>query len=171
VNSALLLVRIILGGFLIAHGTQKLFGWFGGYGLDGTGRFMESLGFRPGRRFALAAGLCEAVGGLLVVLGFLGPIGPALIVIAMLTAMGSVHWKNGFFVTSDGIEMVLAWATCALALAFTGPGVYSLDALFGIALGRPWPAWVAILAAVVIALANLTVRRPQPAAHAGAQPG
>jgi putative oxidoreductase len=171
VNSALLLVRILLGGFLFAHGAQKLFGWFSGYGLGGTAGFMESLGFRPGKLFALAAGLCEAGGGLLVLLGFLGPIGPALIVISMITAMGSVHWKNGLFVTSNGIEMPTAWVTCALALAFVGFGAYSLDRALGISLNTPWVARGAILVAIVIALLNLMLRRPQPAAQPGTQAG
>ncbi len=170
-NSALLVVRLILGGILFAHGAQKLFGWFGGHGLGGTGGWLESIGFKPGKLFALAAGLCEAGGGLLVLLGFLGAIGPGLIVIAMVTAMGSVHWKNGLFVTSNGIEMPLAWATCALALAFVGPGAYSLDRALGIALNGPWVARGAILVAVVIGLVNVMLRRPQPAPQAGTQAG
>jgi putative oxidoreductase len=171
VNSALLLVRIFLGAMFFAHGTQKLFGWFGGYGLGGTGGFMESLGFRPGKLFAAAAGLCEAGGGALVLLGLLGAVGPGLIVIAMVTAMGAVHWKNGVFVTSNGIEMPLAWITCCLALAFVGFGVYSLDHALGIALNGPWMARGTIVVAVVIGLVNLMLRRPQPAAQAGAQAG
>jgi putative oxidoreductase len=167
VNSGFLLVRLLLGGALAAHGAQKLFGWFGGYGLGGTGGFMESLGFRPGKLFALAAGLCEAGGGVLVVLGFLGPIGSGLILVAMLVAIGSVHWKNGFFATSNGVEMPLAWATCAVAIAYTGPGRYSLDAAFGIALNTPWVVRAVILVAVVISIANHSVRRPQPAAQGG----
>ncbi len=166
-NSGLLLVRLILGGYLAAHGTQKLFGWFGGHGLGGTGGFMESLGFRPGKLFALAAGLCEAGGGLLVLLGFLGPVGPGLIVVAMVVAMGSVHWKNGFFATANGIEMPLAWATCAVAVAFTGPGRYSLDAALGIALSSPWSVRAVLVIAVLLAFANLLVRRPPAAAKGG----
>ena len=163
VNSGFLLVRLILGGYLAAHGAQKLFGWFGGHGLGGTGGFMDSLGFRPGKLFALASGLCEAGGGILVVLGFLGPIGPGLIIISMVVAIGAVHWKNGFFVMANGVEMPLAWATCAVAIAFSGPGQYSLDAALGIPLGNPWLARGVIIVAVVIGLLNLWGRRPQPA--------
>jgi len=163
VNSGLLLVRLILGGYLAAHGVQKLFGWFGGHGLGGTGGFMDSLGFRPGWFFALAAGLCEAGGGVLVLLGFLGPIGPGLIIISMVVAIGAVHWKNGFFAMANGVEMPLAWATCAVALAYSGPGQYSLDAAFGLSLRNPWLTRGVIVVAVVIGLLNLWGRRPQPA--------
>ena len=166
-NSGFLLVRLILGGYLAAHGAQKLFGWFGGYGLGGTGGWLESLGFRPGRFFALAAGLCEGVGGLLVILGFLSPLGPGLIVIAMVVAMGAVHWKNGFFVAANGVEMPLAWATCSVAMAFAGPGRYSLDALLGLLVFRPWLVRGTIALAVVIALVNLWLRRSPAAAQGG----
>jgi putative oxidoreductase len=170
VNSGLLLVRLILGGSLAAHGAQKLFGWFGGYGLSGTGGFMESLGFRPGKLFALASGLCEAGGGVLVILGFLNPLGSGLILISMVVAMGAVHWKNGFFVMNNGVEMPLAWATCAVAVAFAGPGGYSLDSAFGIALGTPWVVRTVIVVAVVLALVTLMLRRPQAVAQGASVP-
>jgi putative oxidoreductase len=83
-----------------------------------------------------------------------------------VTAIGSVHWKNGAFNTNNGVEMPLAWATCAVAVAFAGPGRYSLDYAFGIALGNPWLLRGVIVAAVVIALLNLVVRRPAPAKQA-----
>ena len=86
VNLGLLVIRLIFGLVMVAHGAQKLFGWFGGHGLAGTGGFFESLGFRPGRRFAFAAGLSEFIGGWLFALGFLGPVGPALILAVMLVA-------------------------------------------------------------------------------------
>jgi putative oxidoreductase len=159
VNSGFLLVRLLLGGYLAAHGTQKLFGWFGGHGLGGTGGFMESLGFKPGKLFALAAGLCEAGGGALVLLGFLGPLGPGLIIVAMVVAIGSVHWKNGLFVTANGVEMPLAWATCSVAIAYSGPGRYSLDAAFGLALNTVWTVRIVIVMAVLVAILNLLLRR------------
>ena len=86
-TTALLIARLLLGGALFAHGAQKLFGWFGGYGVKGTGGFMESLGFRPGPMFAIAAGLGETGGGLLTALGLGGPIGPALIIMVMIVAI------------------------------------------------------------------------------------
>ena len=161
----LLLVRLVLGLYFLAHGTQKLFGWFGGHGLGGTGGYMESLGFRPGKTFALAAGLSEAGGGLLVALGLLGPIGPGLILISMVVAMGAVHWKNGFFVAANGLEMPVAWAACAIAVAFAGPGRYSLDGALGIWLENAWFVRGVIVVAVVIGLVNLWLRRPQAAAQ------
>ena len=90
----LLLVRLVFGGLMAAHGSQKAFGWFGGYGLTGTGTFFEQFGFRPGRLFA-AAGLTEVLGGVLVAVGLGGPIGPALMVSVMIVAVVSVHWGMG----------------------------------------------------------------------------
>jgi putative oxidoreductase len=165
-NAGLLLVRLILGAAYFAHGTQKLFGWFGGYGLDGTGGYMESLGFRPGKRYALGAGLCEAGGGLLLALGFLGPVGPALIVVAMAVAIVTVHWKNGFFATANGVELPLFGATGAMAIAFAGPGAFSLDFVLGLELSAPAVAWIALVAALLIAGATLATRRHAPVAHA-----
>src|SRR3981189_1818294 len=99
-DAGLLIARLILGLAISAHGAQKLFGWFGGYGLNGTGGFFESIGFRPGRLFALAAGLAEFGGGVLTALGFLGPAGPALIILVMMVALLTVHLPHGFFAQS-----------------------------------------------------------------------
>ena len=93
----LLILRLVVGLSLAAHGTQKLFGWFGGYGLKGTGQFLEQLGFRPGRLQALQAGLAETLGGLFLAAGFLTPAAAAAVVAVMLVAAVSVHLKNGFF--------------------------------------------------------------------------
>lgn len=157
----LLAVRLIVGLGLAAHGAQKLFGWFGGYGLEGTGGFFESLGFRPGKGFAALAGLAELGGGLLTALGFLGPIGPALVVLVMLVAILAVHRPNGFFASENGIELPLLYAAGAVGLAVTGPGAISLDAALG--LGGLWSesaAWISIGVAVLAALGNLALRRP-----------
>ncbi|HKK28675.1 MAG TPA: DoxX family protein [Gemmatimonadota bacterium] len=157
----LLAVRLILGLGLASHGAQKLFGWFGGYGLEGTGGFFESLGFRPGRMFAGLAGLGELGGGLLTALGFLGPVGPGLMILVMLVAMLAVHRPNGFFASEEGIELPLLYAAGALGLAVTGPGPVSLDAAFGLeGLSTPTASWIAIAAAVVLALGNVALRRP-----------
>ncbi len=164
-DTALLIARLILGVALSAHAAQKLFGWFGGYGLRGTGGFFEGLGFRPGALFALTAGLGELGGGLLTAAGLFGPVGPALIILVMLVAIFSVHWTHGFFAQSNGIELPLLYLTAALVLAFAGTGAYSLDGLFGLAtLSQPATAWIAIALAVGLALANLALRRPAPAA-------
>jgi putative oxidoreductase len=156
----LLVARLVLGPLMAAHGAQKLFGWFGGHGLSGTGRFFESLGFRPGRLFALAAGLAEAGSGILLALGLLGPIGPALVLSVMIVAMVSVHWHNGLFAMSNGIEVPLLYATGAVALAFTGPGAYSLDGLLGISsLWTPVVSLAALVVGLLGGVANLAFRR------------
>jgi putative oxidoreductase len=162
-NAGILFARLVLGLALAAHGAQKLFGWFGGHGLAGTSAFFESLGFRPGRFFAMLAGLGEFCGGLLTALGFLGPVGPALMLGAMIGAM-EIHWKSGFFAMNNGIELPLLYAAGALALAITGPGAYSLDALVGLqALWSPVYAWLAIIAASVGGVGSFILRRaPRP---------
>src|SRR5258706_10280421 len=106
-NLILLLARLLLGLGMAAHGAQKLSGWFGGYGLAGTGAFLEKLGFRPGRAFALAASLGEVGGGVLTALGLMGPAGPALMILVMIVAMVVVHLPGGFFAASNGIEIPL----------------------------------------------------------------
>jgi putative oxidoreductase len=168
-DAGLLIARLIVGLGLAAHGTQKLFGWFGGHGLTGTGGFFESLGFRPGVLFALAAGLGELGGGLLTAAGFLGPVGPALITVVMLVAILTVHRANGFFASANGVEMPLMYLTAALPLAFTGAGAYSVDARLGFdALRGPTVAWIALAAAIVVALINVALRRPSAPARPAA---
>src|SRR5665213_2052078 len=132
INVGLLVVRVVMGLLIAGHGAQKIFGWFGGHGLAGTGGFFEQLGFRPGRAFAAAAGATELGGGVLVALGLLGPIGPALVVSVMIVAAGSVHWGHGLFAQTNGIEVPLLYGAIAAALAVTGPGEYSVDALTGL---------------------------------------
>src|SRR6187549_3837397 len=100
-DSGLLLARVVFGLLMAAHGSQKLFGWFGGYGIAGTGGYFESLGFRPGRLFAAAAGGTEFIGGLLVAFGLLGPLGPAMIIATMVVAIATVHWAHGVFAQNN----------------------------------------------------------------------
>jgi putative oxidoreductase len=158
-----LLVRIAFGTLMAAHGAQKLFGWFGGYGLNGTGQFFEGLGFRPGRAFAFAAGASESVGGLLIALGFLQPVGAALIVSVMLVATATVHWGHGLFAGSNGIEVPVLYGTAAAALALTGPGAYSLDQALGLtALWTPAVSWTILAVALLGGAANLGLRRQPP---------
>lgn len=157
----LFLIRLIFGLVFAAHGAQKLFSWFGGYGLAGTGGFMESLGFRPGKTFATVAGLGEFVGGLLFALGFLGAVGPALMLSGMLVAAITVHRKNGLFATNNGIELPLLYATTAVGIALTGPGRYSLDAALGdYRLLTPAATWIILAIGLIGAFANLAMRRP-----------
>ena len=159
-HEALLIVRLLLGLGIAAHGAQKLFGWFKGYGLANTGEFLVSLGFPPGRTFATLAGLGELGGGLLIALGLGGPAGPAVVILVMLTAVETVHIKNGFFAANNGWELPLVYALCSMVLAFTGPGRYSLDVPLGLEwLTSPRNAWAAILVAVAGALANLALSR------------
>lgn len=157
--AALLLARLVIGLGMAAHGSQKLFGWFGGGGLAGTGGFLESLGFRPGRTFALAAGLGELTGGLLLALGWLGALGPALIVVVMLTAVLSVHISKGFWQADGGWELNAMYVAGSLPFAFVGFGPYALDAVAPC----PWllsinPWWL-VLVAVVLAFLNVAARR------------
>ncbi|MBK5258910.1 MAG: DoxX family protein [Thermoanaerobaculia bacterium] len=158
-DQGLLLARLVLGLLMAAHGSQKLFGWFGGYGLTGTSGFFESLGFRPARLFAAAAAAGEIASGLLVAVGLFGPIGPALMLSIMIVAAVTVHW-HGVFATSNGVELPLLYATGAVAIALTGYGRFSLDALSG--LGSVWtPLIVAAVLAAGIAggIINLSLRR------------
>jgi putative oxidoreductase len=159
-GTGLLLARLIFGALMVAHGTQKLFGWFGGYGIAGTAGFFEQLGFHPGRLFVVTAALTEVVSGILIALGLFGPVGPALLLSVMIVAAGSVHWKHGVFASTNGIEVPLLYATGAVALAFTGPGPLSLDTVLG--MDHIWtPALkLAVLAVGVVGGAvNLLARR------------
>src|SRR5215468_3732302 len=129
-NMGILLLRLTVGLTLSAHGSQKLFGWFGGPGLNSTGQFFEEmLGLRPGRRHALLAGLAETGGGLLLALGLLTPLGAAAAISVMVVAVFSFHIRNGFFAHNRGYEYNLVLGVAALALAFTGSGSLSMDAL------------------------------------------
>jgi len=135
----LLILRLVVGLSLAAHGAQKLFGWFGGYGIAGTGQFLEQMGFRPGRLHAAQAGLAELLGGLFLAAGFLTPAAAAAVVAVMLVAAVSVHIKSGFFAQGGGYEYTLVLGGAALALAFTGPGAISLDRALGISWsGETW---------------------------------
>jgi putative oxidoreductase len=146
----LLIVRLVIGTLMMGHATQKLFGWLGGYGLRGTGGFFEQLGFRPGVVFAAAASLGELISGLLVALGLFGPVGPALMISVMLVAMLTVHWSNGLFAATNGIEVPLLYAAVALGFALAGFGPSRSMPCWGSARcgarGSPWrsspPEWL-----------------------------
>jgi putative oxidoreductase len=162
----LLLLRLVVGFTLAAHGAQKLFGWFGGYGLDATGQAFESLGFHPGRRHAFRAGLVETGGGVLLALGLLTPAAAAAVFSLMLVAAVSVHVKKGFFITSGGYEYNLVLGIAGLTLAFTGPGAVSLDAVFGLTTsGSAW-GLSAFVAGVVGGAIQLAQRHSAPSLQA-----
>jgi putative oxidoreductase len=156
----LLLVRVVIGLVMAAHGAQKLFGWFGGYGLNKTGEFFVQLGFWPGRAFAAAASITEISSGLLVALGFLGPIGPALMISVMIVAMITVHWKNGLFAADNGVEVPLLYSAAAFAIALIGFGRYSIDEWLGIgAKWSPLVTWTVLAVGVAGGLVNAAIRR------------
>ncbi len=126
-NLGLLVLRVIVGLLFFGHGAQKLFGWFGGYGLQGTGGFFEQLGFPHGKRQAALAGLAEAGGGLLLALGLLTPVAAALITSVMVVAVSKVHFAKGVWNTDGGYEYNLVLVAAAFALAAVGAGDWSLD--------------------------------------------
>lgn len=156
----LLLVRVVVGLIMAGHGAQKLFGWFGGYGVRKTGEFFAQLGFQPGTAFAAAASISEIISGLLVTFGFLGPIGPALMIAVMIVAAITVHWEHGLFAQNNGIEVPLLYAAAAFGLALTGYGQYSLDNALSIAGNLPVSdTWIALTLGIVGGVANLALRR------------
>ncbi len=122
-----LLLRVPIGIILFAHGAQKLFGWFGGYGLEGTGQWMASIGLEPGYLMALLAGLAEFAGGLALILGLLTR--PAALVAAftMVVAIFSVHFEHGLFMANNGYEFALSLLAATAALVFLGGGSVSVD--------------------------------------------
>jgi putative oxidoreductase len=171
----LLVLRAGAGGVLFAHGAQKLFGWFGGHGLEGTREAMEYMGFTPGRASALASGLAEAGGGALLALGLATPAAGAAVAGTMTGAV-SVHAPAGFFVTEGGYEYPAFLGFVATCISVAGPGRYSLDHALGHRLNRPW-AMAAAFAASTAAAAVVLRRRagalgsgPEQAAPPGAGP-
>jgi putative oxidoreductase len=148
-----LILRICVGGFFFGHGTQKLFGWFGGHGLGGTAGFFEQVGMRPGRRNALAAGVAETAGGVAIAAGAATPLASAALIATMLTAIKRVHLKNGPWAGNGGYEYNVVLIASLLALVDAGPGSLSLDArVFGERKGLAWT--LATLAAGVAGAAG-----------------
>jgi putative oxidoreductase len=139
-----LMLRATIGGYFFGHGMQKLTGWFGGHGPEGTGQFFESVGLRPGRESALLAGAAEAGGGSLLALGLFTPAAVGMLAGVMTNAIRHVHWQNGLWNSDGGIELPALVLGALAALADDGPGRYSLDEALGIRLRGP----VVMLAAV-----------------------
>jgi putative oxidoreductase len=123
-----LALRLPLGIVFIAHGAQKLFGWFGGYGLEGTGQWMASIGLHPGYAMALLAGSAEFFGGIALLFGLLVRPAAAALAFAMLVAIVSVHIGHGLFVANNGIEYALALLAASVSLLVSGAGRVSADA-------------------------------------------
>ena len=163
-----LLLRLTIGGTFFVHGTQKLFGWFEGYGPDGTGQFFESLGLRPGRHNAIAAGSTEAGCGILVALGLAMPLAAAGLSAVMITALRTAVWNEGVKPATGEHEVLLAAA--ALALTETGPGATSLDSALDVE--RSGPGWMlaALGAGAAGSAMAISMGRQQPAAPAEAPP-
>ncbi|MGN6169724.1 MAG: DoxX family protein [Solirubrobacteraceae bacterium] len=141
-----LFLRAVIGGVFVSHGAQKLFGWFGGHGLEATSQGFESMGMRPGRVHATAASVTEIASGTLELLGLATPLAASGITGVMLTAINRVHKKNGFFNTDGGYEFNLVLIGAALALAEAGPGAPSLDSALGIDMYGPGWALAALAA-------------------------
>jgi putative oxidoreductase len=126
----LLVLRLVVGATMFSHGAQKLFGWFGGGGPQGTAGFMGQLGFRAPVLMAVSAGLGET-GGIAFAAGFVTPLAALGIAVVMINAIALVHWSNGFFNGNGGIEFPLTMLTVAVAVAATGPGRFSVDHALG----------------------------------------
>jgi putative oxidoreductase len=159
---ALLILRIVVGLYLAGHGAQKLFGWFSGPGLKGAqGFFGGMLGFQPAGFWVPAVSLAEFVGGLLFALGLFSPLGALGIVASQLTATIVVHAPKGPWNSNGGYELTLTNLAVAVAVALAGPGLYSLDRLFGISL----PTWFSVALAVLTLIGvvvSIATRRTQP---------
>jgi putative oxidoreductase len=168
-DTALFILRIVVGLYVAAHGAQKLFGWFSGPGLKGTEGFLGGmLGFRPARLWAFSVGLAEFGGGTLLALGLLAPLGSIGVASAMVTATLVVHWAKGPWGTEGGFEQTLTNLAVAVAVAIAGVGRYSVDSWLGISV----PVWlsvaVAILAAVGVLVSIAGRKAPAPARTATA---
>jgi putative oxidoreductase len=163
-----LLLRLAVGGFFVGHGTQKLFGWFGGHGLEATAQGFEQIGLRPGRPNAIAAGVAEAGGGALLAAGLATPLAASVLTATMLTAIDKVHGKKGPWLSNGGYEYNVVLIAAALALVEVGPGGLSLDAALG--RERAGSGWAlaalttGALGAVGARLAAAAAPAPPPAA-------
>lgn len=163
-DAGLLILRLVVGGLLAGHGSQKLFGWFSGPGLKGTAGMVESMGFKPGPPWAVVASASEFGGGVLTATGLLHPLGPIGTLGSMFVAATKVHWGKPIWVTKGGAELPVINMAVALALTMTGPGRFSLDHLLGIRLPRPLVMTIALMEAVLLILG--IINSPAPASEA-----
>ena len=155
----LLILRLVIGFTLAAHGAQKLFGWFGGPGMSRWTESVKRLRIRPARPWAWVAALSEFGGGLLLVLGLLSPLGSLAIAGAMLVAIATVHLSKGFWVSKGGFEFNLLIIGGAVSLALTGPGAYSLDNALGTHLPEPVTLIVGTISVIIGVTAPLASRK------------
>lgn len=163
VSLGLLILRVVVGGTLLGHGAQKLFGWWGGPGLAGWTESTRRMRLRPVQLWAWIAALSEFGGGLLFVLGLLSPLGSLAIAGAMVVAIALVHWSRGFWVGRGGYEFNVSLIAAAVAVALTGPGAYSLDALLGIRLPEPLLLAAGTAGLIVTVAVALLTRLPESA--------
>lgn len=154
ISFGLLILRVVIGLVVAAHGTQKLFGWFGGRGFGSTVGWLQSLGFRPAVLWTVLAVMSEVGGGLLLALGFLTPLAAVGVLAAMLMATLKYNWSKGFWNINGGYEYTLVLLTMALVVGITGPGDYSIDALLHLQFSF-WFFIVPLLLAVIIIIAGL----------------
>ncbi len=171
VNVGLLILRLTIGGLMAGHGAQKLFGWFGGYGVEGTGGWLESMGLRPGKLWAWLAGGSEFGGGVLTALGFLNPLGPLGILGSMAMASATAHRGKPIWVTAGGPELPVVNIAAVTAIALAGSGTYSLDEAMGTELPRwTFPAGAAVaLATVAFAVGRQSEQAQIPEEEAGGE--
>jgi len=160
-----LIIRGVVGPLFIGHGTQKLFGWFGGHGRDGTAGFFEQLGLQPGKRHAVAAGTAETLGGLLVTLGALTPVAATMVSATMVTAIRKVHGAKGPWVTDGGFEYNLVLIAAMAALTENGPGPLSVDEKLLPDL-KGWH-WAALSTGAAVAASYLATSPPLNESSAG----
>ncbi len=170
-ETGLLLLRLVVGLLFIGHGTQKLYGWFDGGGPDGTAEMFGSVGYRKPGTMAMVAGTAEAGAGVLLVLGLFTPLAGAAIIGVMLNAAVAVHWSNGLWSSNGGYEYPLVNATAGAALAFTGPGVLSLDGALGLPLAGVGWGFAAILLGLLVGAGALTMRESTAPAAERTRPG
>lgn len=159
---ALLVLRLVVGFGFAAHGAQKLFGAFGGLGIDGTAGFFEDAGLRPGKVHAWAAGLAEFAGGLAIALGLVTPFAAAALIAVMVAAIITVHLSNGFFVTNNGYEYNLVLIATLFALAGIGAGEWSLDSAIGLDIAGTGWALAALAAGLAGGLGAVAIGRRAP---------
>jgi putative oxidoreductase len=164
-------LRVIMGTLFMGHGLQKLFGWFGGYGIAGTGQFFESLGLRPGKAHAAAAGASETLGGAMIAGGFLTPLGASLLSGTMLTAIRKVHAAKGVWVSDGGYEYNLVLLAAAFAVTERGPGRWSLDEKLGSVRSGPGWALAQLAAGAIGSAAAVAIGERGPSADPASADG
>lgn len=165
----LLLLRVVVGGLLAAHGLRKVAGWWGGPGPDGNAAFLRSLGYRWPQALSRLHGGIEVAAGVLLVLGLMTPIAAGAVVAVMLNAIMAFHATNGLWATDSGIEYPLMLATAAGALAMAGPGAVAVDPLLGFEVTSTWAA-AGVIGGLAIGLAGLALRRPATSREDGSRP-